>query len=68
MITFFSIANVIKGTTIGDIVAFFVIVFGQIFIIVFEGFIVGIQSLRLSFYEFFTKFFRGGGKAFEPLR
>lgn len=68
MITFFSIANVIKGTTIGDIVAFFVVVFGQIFIIVFEGFIVGIQSLRLSFYEFFTKFFRGGGKAFEPLR
>lgn len=68
MITFFSIANVVKGSTIGDIIAFLIVVFGQIFIIVFEGFIVGIQSLRLSFYEFFTKFFRGGGKAFEPLK
>ncbi|MCX8095875.1 MAG: hypothetical protein N3D81_00045 [Spirochaetes bacterium] len=68
MITFFSIANVISGTTIGDIIGFFVIVFGQIFIIVFEGFIVGIQALRLSFYEFFTKFFRGGGKVFEPVK
>lgn len=68
MITFFSIANVISGTTIGDIIGFFVIVFGQIFIIGFEGFIVGIQALRLSFYEFFTKFFRGGGKVFEPVK
>lgn len=68
MITFFSIANVISGTTIGDIIGFFIIVFGQIFIIGFEGFIVGIQALRLSFYEFFTKFFRGGGKAFEPVK
>lgn len=68
MITFFSIANVISGTTIGDIMGFFIIVFGQIFIIGFEGFIVGIQALRLSFYEFFTKFFRGGGKAFEPVK
>ncbi|MGC8767419.1 MAG: V-type ATP synthase subunit I [Brevinematia bacterium] len=68
MITFFSIANIFKGSLLGDILAFIVVVIGQIFIIVFEGFIVGIQALRLSFYEFFTKFFRGGGKAFEPLK
>lgn len=68
MITFFSIANVMRGSLIGDILAFLVIVVGQIFIIVFEGFIVGIQSLRLSFYELFTKFFRGGGKSFEPIK
>ncbi|MFN4244526.1 MAG: V-type ATP synthase subunit I [Brevinematia bacterium] len=68
MITFFSIAEVLKGSVIGDILSFVVVVFGQIFIIVFEGLVVGIQALRLSFYEFFTKFFRGGGKIFEPLR
>ncbi|MEN2998823.1 MAG: V-type ATPase 116kDa subunit family protein [Brevinematia bacterium] len=68
MITFFSIAEVVKGGVIGDILALLIVVFGQIFIIVFEGLVVGIQALRLSFYEFFTKFFRGGGKAFEPLK
>ncbi len=68
MITFFSISEVLKGSLIGDILSFIVVIFGQIFVIVFEGLIVGIQALRLSFYEFFTKFFRGGGKAFEPLR
>jgi len=68
VITFSSIASVLKGSTIGDILALIVIVFGHLFIIGFEGFIVGIQSLRLSYYEFFTKFFKGGGKAFEPIK
>jgi V/A-type H+-transporting ATPase subunit I len=40
---------------------------GNIFIIGFEGLIVGIQTMRLSYYEFFGKFFRGGGTRFEPL-
>ena len=32
-----------------------------------EGLIVGIQAMRLSYYEFFSKFFAGGGMRFEPL-
>ena len=40
---------------------------GLIFIVVFEGLIVGIQSMRLTYYEIFGKFFAGGGKKFEPL-
>jgi V/A-type H+-transporting ATPase subunit I len=44
-----------------------VLVIGNIFIVGFEGFIVAIQTMRLSYYEFFTKFFNGGGKNFEPL-
>lgn len=43
------------------------IVLGNIFIIGFEGLIVGIQTMRLSYYEFFSKFFKGGGLRFEPL-
>ena len=44
-----------------------VIVFGNLFVIGFEGVIVGIQSLRLTYYEFFSKFFNGGGLRYEPL-
>ncbi len=43
------------------------IVLGNLFIIGFEGLIVGIQTMRLSYYEFFSKFFTGGGMRFEPL-
>ena len=43
-----------------------IITIGNIFIIGFEGFVCGIQSLRLEYYEFFSKFFRGGGVAFTP--
>jgi V/A-type H+-transporting ATPase subunit I len=40
---------------------------GNLFIVGFEGLIVGIQTMRLSYYEFFSKFFTGGGMRFEPL-
>ncbi|MBT4078215.1 MAG: ATPase, partial [Gammaproteobacteria bacterium] len=44
------------------------IVLGNIFIIVLEGAIVAIQCLRLEYYEGFSRFFSGKGKAFEPLK
>lgn len=40
---------------------------GLLFIVGFEGLIVGIQTMRLTYYEIFGKFFMGGGKKFEPL-
>jgi V/A-type H+-transporting ATPase subunit I len=40
---------------------------GNLFIIGFEGMIVGIQTLRLEYYEFFSKFFTGGGAPYTPL-
>jgi V/A-type H+-transporting ATPase subunit I len=43
------------------------IIIGNIFIIGFEGLIVGIQTMRLHYYEFLGKFFHGGGMRFEPL-
>ncbi len=33
----------------------------------FEGLIVGIQTLRLEYYEFFSKFFSGSGVHPRPL-
>jgi V/A-type H+-transporting ATPase subunit I len=44
-----------------------VVAIGNVFIVGFEGLIVGIQTMRLSYYEFFSKFFTGGGMRFEPL-
>jgi len=49
------------------IIYWLVILGGNIFLVIFEGLIVGIQTMRLSYYEFFGKFFTGGGKQFEPL-
>jgi V/A-type H+-transporting ATPase subunit I len=43
------------------------ILIGNIFIIGFEGLIVGIQTMRLHYYEILGKFFHGGGMRFEPL-
>jgi vacuolar-type H+-ATPase subunit I/STV1 len=43
-----------------------VIVIGNIFIIGFEGMICGIQSMRLEYYEFFSKFYKGDGIVFSP--
>lgn len=44
-----------------------VVVLGNLFIVGFEGMIVGIQTMRLEYYEFFSKFFTGGGVPYMPL-
>ena len=43
-----------------------VVIVGNAFIIGMEGFIVGIQVLRLQFYEMFSRFYDGDGKEFTP--
>ncbi len=45
-----------------------VIVLGNLFVCGMEGLIVGIQVLRLQYYEFFSRFYRGGGREFKPYR
>jgi V/A-type H+-transporting ATPase subunit I len=44
-----------------------VVAMGNLAIIGFEGLIVGIQTMRLEYYEFFSKFFTGGGLPYHPL-
>lgn len=43
-----------------------VVVIGNLFVMGLEGLIVGIQCLRLEFYEMFSRNFEGNGKPFEP--
>ncbi|MBE5039433.1 hypothetical protein INF28_03015 [Oscillospiraceae bacterium DSM 107454] len=40
--------------------------FGNLLVIGLEGLIVGIQVLRLGFYEMFSRFYDGGGREFKP--
>lgn len=44
-----------------------VLVLGNILVIGLEGLIVGIQVLRLEFYEIFSRFYSGEGKEYTPL-
>lgn len=45
-----------------------VAIIGNIIVIVLEGLIVGIQVLRLEYYELFSRFYTGDGKEYKPLR
>ncbi|MCL2708006.1 MAG: hypothetical protein FWF03_02700 [Defluviitaleaceae bacterium] len=45
-----------------------VIVVGNIVVLGIEGLLVGIQALRLDFYEVFSRFYKGGGQFFKPHR
>jgi V/A-type H+-transporting ATPase subunit I len=44
-----------------------VVVLGTLVVIGFEGMIAAIQTLRLEYYEFFSKFFSAGGERYKPL-
>jgi V/A-type H+/Na+-transporting ATPase subunit I len=63
----FVIAKLVGGGHEAGFGYWAVVVFGNIFVIMLEGFIVFIQTMRLHYYEFFTKFFQGGGSPYEPL-
>lgn len=43
-----------------------VVIAGNIFVTAMEGLIVGIQVLRLEYYEMFSRFYKGSGKPFRP--
>ena len=45
-----------------------VVVLGNIFVCGMEGLIVGIQVLRLEYYEMFSRFYKGTGREFHPYR
>jgi V/A-type H+-transporting ATPase subunit I len=63
----FVIARLLSGGEDGGFAYWTTVVLGNLFVIVLEGFIVTIQTMRLHYYEFFSKFFKGGGSPYEPL-
>lgn len=51
------------NTTFGSYTVF---VLGNLFVMAVEGLLVGIQVLRLEFYEMFSRYFEGDGTPFKP--
>lgn len=47
---------------------YLVIILGNLFVAAMEGLIVGIQVLRLEYYEMFSRFYKGTGKEFKPYK
>ncbi|MPN60483.1 hypothetical protein SDC9_208211 [bioreactor metagenome] len=63
MLTVFLIASMTSGSP-----AVIIRILGNVLVIGLEGLIVGIQVLRLEFYELFSRFFEGNGRAFNPIK
>ncbi|MCY1714587.1 V-type ATP synthase subunit I [Caproiciproducens galactitolivorans] len=62
MLVVFTLAEMNSG-----IMYLLIIVIGNAFVMALEGLLVGIQVLRLEFYEMFSRFFDGGGRPFNPV-
>lgn len=45
-----------------------ILIFGNLFVAAMEALIVGIQVLRLEYYEMFSRFYKGTGKEFKPYK
>lgn len=43
-------------------------IIGNIVVIALEGLIVGIQVLRLEYYELFSRFYEGNGREFKSIK
>lgn len=62
----FELSRVLKASG-GEPLSITVIILGNILVMLLEGLVVGIQSLRLNYYEFFSKFFITGKQFYKPL-
>ncbi len=51
---------------VGGPVGIVILVAGNAFVMGFEGLLVGIQVLRLEFYELFGRFYEDGGQEYKP--
>ncbi|PID58646.1 hypothetical protein CSB45_03630 [candidate division KSB3 bacterium] len=67
-IAVFSLADIVENMKGGGLWYWLVILLGNVLIIALEGLVVSIQTVRLEYYEFFSKFFKDGGERFHPLK
>ncbi|MBN1884169.1 MAG: hypothetical protein JW876_01435 [Candidatus Krumholzibacteriota bacterium] len=66
-IAVFSLVDMVKGKSGGWAYSAIILVIGNAVVIALEGLVVTIQAIRLEYYEFFGKFFLGGGTAYKPI-
>lgn len=66
-IALFAVSDTLAQTRYGGPLALAALIAGNVVLILLEGLTVSVQVLRLEYYEFFGKFFRGGGELYRPL-
>ncbi len=64
----FALAENLSGLRGGGVWYWLTLLLGNLGIIGLEGLVASIQAIRLEYYEFFGKFFKGGGEMFQPLQ
>jgi len=62
----FALADTLAHFRFGQPLGIVTLVAGNVVMILLEGLTVSVQVLRLEYYEFFTRFFRGGGEPYKP--
>ena len=62
------VVMMLAGAESGGSINWLIVIGGNIFVCAMEGLIVGIQVLRLEYYEMFSRFYKGTGRKFEPFR
>ncbi len=63
------VANLIGSASIlGIILGGVVVVAGNLTVIALEGLVVFVHTLRLHFYEWFSKFYQGTGTEYAPFK
>ena len=55
------------GGASGSFINTFILIFGNIFVMAMEAFVVSIQVLRLEFYEMMGRYYDGSGKPFKSV-
>ncbi len=69
LLSAFLMADAVKHFPVaGGLLGVLVIILGNAIAIALEGVVASVQALRLEYYEFFGKFFPGGGQPFKPFR
>ena len=68
MATFVLADKVVGAQTGGGVPRLIVLIIGNLIAIILEGIIAAVQAMRLEYYEFFSKFFPGGGEEFKPFK
>ena len=66
MVAFYDIAEMITPG-VKSVLAVVVLVAGNVLVIALEGLSAGVQSLRLNYYEFFSKYFTPTGTLYRPV-
>ena len=66
-IAVFSLVDMVKDKSAGVVYSALILIVGNAVVIALEGLVVTIQAIRLEYYEFFGKFFLGGGQAYKPI-